>query len=210
VEYAIVAFQDIGDRKLAAAQLQQSNEELLRANQLKDEFLANMSHELRTPLNAILGMTEALIEQIYGTVNDQQLKSLQIVETSGFHLLNLINDILDLAKIGAGQAEIECEATEVVPLCKSSLVFIQQQALQKGIQLNTEFPINSPILLIDERRISQVLINLLNNAIKFTDTGGNVTLAVREIEAHSGQKWLRLSVTDTGIGIAANNIPKLF
>ncbi|HEY9647598.1 MAG TPA: PAS domain S-box protein, partial [Chroococcidiopsis sp.] len=167
---------DISDRKQAEAQLKQTNEELVRATRLKDEFLANMSHELRTPLNAILGMTEGLQEQVFGEINPQQRKALQTVERSGSHLLELINDILDVAKIESGQMVLERLPTSVAPLCRSSLAFIKQQALKKRIQLEIKLSPHLPDLLIDERRIRQVLINLLNNAVKFTPEGGQITL----------------------------------
>lgn len=195
-------------------QLALANQELARATRLKDEFLANMSHELRTPLNAILGMTEGLQEEVFGAVNVQQTKALETVENSASHLLSLINDILDVAKIEAGQIELDCLSVAVAPLCSSSLAFIKQQALQKRIQLETSLPVNLPNLLVDERRIRQVLINLLNNAVKFTPEAGQITLAVSLLppEAHPDyqQNLLRIAISDTGIGIAPENINKLF
>ncbi len=187
-------------------QLAISNQELARATRLKDEFLANMSHELRTPLNAILGMTEGLQEEIFGSVNPQQLKALQTVERSGNHLLELINDILDVAKIEAGKLELEYMPTSLVDLCQSSLTFIKQQALQKRITVNLKLPPNLPSLLIDQRRMRQVLINLLNNAVKFTPEGGSISLEVSPKQ----QNLVRISVSDTGIGIGPENLNKLF
>ncbi|MCL1472215.1 PAS domain S-box protein [Argonema antarcticum] len=231
-------------------QLAVSNEELARATRLKDEFLANMSHELRTPLNAILGMTEGLQEAVFGIVNEAQIKALQTIERSGSHLLELINDILDVAKIESGQMELDFTAVSINRLCQSSQAFIKQQALQKRLQLEIKLPLNLPDLLIDERRIRQVLINLLNNAVKFTPEGGRITLEVsrqRRAEGHrdtgAGEKrgtgeisvfhlpispatsiqglspqeeglevrdYLQIAVIDTGIGIAPENINKLF
>lgn len=191
-----------------------SNEELARATRLKDEFLANMSHELRTPLNAILGLTEVLQDDIIGTVNERQLKALKTVERSGNHLLELINDILDVAKIEAGQIELDLTAISVGHLCQSSAAFIKQQALKKNIQLHINVEDNLPNLLVDERRIRQVLINLLNNAVKFTPEGGSITLKVSQdtlnIKNSSLKPSLKIAVTDTGIGIAPENINKLF
>jgi PAS domain S-box-containing protein len=213
---------DISDRKQAESQLQQTNEELARATRLKDEFLANMSHELRTPLNAILGMTEGLQEAVFGKINDEQIKSLQTIERSGFHLLELINDILDVAKIEAGQIELDCAPTAVAPLCQSSLAFIKQQALKKRIQLEVKLPPHLPNLFIDERRIRQVLINLLNNAVKFTPEGGRITLETsyhQHRQQHDSkledtglrhQSYLRIAIVDTGIGIAPEHISRLF
>lgn len=198
------------------AELQQTNEELIRATRLKDEFLANMSHELRTPLNTILGMTDGLEEQVYGNLNERQLQALRTVERSGSHLLELINDILDLAKIESGQIDLECTDTSINLLCQSSLAFIKQQALQKSLQLEMKIPLNLPSLFVDERRIRQVLINLLNNAVKFTPKGGRVNLEVTQLPPNVATsdrpllKYLRISVIDTGIGISPENIKKLF
>ncbi|WP_420329818.1 response regulator [Spirulina subsalsa] len=205
--------EDITDRKIAQAQLQATNEELIRATRLKDEFLANMSHELRTPLNAILGMTEGLQEEIFGPLNDRQLKALQTVERSASHLLELINDILDVAKIESGQVELDCSPTAIAPLCQSSISFIKQQALKKRIQLSVDLPLNLPDIVLDERRIRQVLINLLNNAVKFTPEWGRIVLKVSTIPpSESGRETysLRFSVIDTGIGISPKNLKKLF
>ncbi len=205
-------YQDITARRQAEAQLQQSNEELARATRLKNEFLANMSHELRTPLNAILGMTEGLKEEIFGSVNEQQLKALQILERSGFHLLELINDILDVAKIESGQITLDVTPSAAALLCQSSVTFVKQEALKKGIQLEIKVPLHLPPLLIDERRIRQVLINLLNNAVKFTPEGGRITLeaSLKEHSTGSSPNFLRISVIDTGIGIAPEDCEKLF
>ncbi|XGW00530.1 MAG: GAF domain-containing protein [Leptolyngbya sp. BL-A-14] len=197
-------------------QLAISNQELARATRLKDEFLANMSHELRTPLNAILGLTEGLQEQVFGSISDRQLKALQTIEQSGSHLLSLINDILDVAKIEAGQIELDCAPVSIKHLCQSSLAFIKQQALQKRIQLDTQLSPNLPDLLMDERRMRQVLINLLNNAVKFTPPGGHIILEVTQTVANlipnqdAPTHWLQIAVRDTGIGIAPEDINKLF
>ena len=202
-------------RRQAEEQLQCTNDELIRATRLKDEFLANMSHELRTPLNAILGMTEGLQEQVFGPINDNQRKALGTIERTGSHLLSLINDILDVAKIESGQLELDQAPTPIVPLCQSSLTFIKQQALKKQIQVETQIPSQLPPALLDERRMRQVLINLLNNAVKFTPENGRVTLLVSleqfaAQESQSPQSWLRFSVIDTGIGIASDQLDRLF
>jgi signal transduction histidine kinase len=191
-------------------ELQLANEELVRATRLKDEFLANMSHELRTPLNAVLGMTEGLQAQVYGDLNERQLKCLKTIESSGNHLLELINDILDLAKIESGQIKLEHAPTSIPQLCQSSLSFVKQQALKKQIQLHLIIPPQLPTIQVDERRIRQVLINLLNNAVKFTPDGGHVRLEVMLLTLESNQEYVRIKVTDTGIGIAPENIDKLF
>ncbi|MGG6241877.1 PAS domain S-box protein [Nodosilinea sp. AN01ver1] len=204
---------DITARKCAEEQLRQTNAELLRATRLKDEFLANMSHELRTPLNAILGMTEGLQEQVFGAINDRQLKALNTVETSASHLLALINDILDVAKIESGQITLHLTPTAIAPLCQSSLTFVQQQAHKKRIQLLDCIPPHLPDLVVDERRVRQILINLLTNAVKFTPEGGRVSLMVtpelRPI-GNETQAVMRFTVRDTGIGITPDDRQKLF
>ncbi|MFM7383488.1 MAG: GAF domain-containing protein [Microcystaceae cyanobacterium] len=194
-------------------QLAISNEQLWQATRLKDEFLANMSHELRTPLNAILGMNESLREEIFGAINEKQLKALNLIESSSSHLLSLVNDILDLAKIESGQVELQYNAANLEVLCQDSMLFIAQQALKKQIQLQTLCLPNLPDLWIDERRIRQALINLLNNAVKFTPEGGQITLEVSLLSptpADGSEPWLTLAVRDTGIGIAPENVSKLF
>lgn len=195
-------------------QLARANSDLARATRLKDEFLANMSHELRTPLNAILGMTEGLQEHVFGDLNQQQFKALKTIEQSGFHLLDLITDILDIARVEAGQLELNYTPTTVAALCQSSLTFVRQQAIAKRIQLETKLPPNLPNLQVDERRIRQVLINLLSNAVKFTPEEGNITLEVRLPSAHeselAGERFIQFAVTDTGIGIAPEHLHHLF
>ncbi|MTJ07773.1 PAS domain S-box protein [Anabaena sp. UHCC 0204] len=212
----LVRVTDISDRKQAETQLHDTNKQLARATRLKDEFLASMSHELRTPLNAILGITEGLQDQVFGVINEKQRQGLQTIERSGTHLLELINDILDLSKIEAGQMELDCTPVVIRQLCKSSLSFIKHQAFQKRIHLDIKIQPNLPELLVDERRMRQVLINLLNNAVKFTPEGGSITLSVLR-EQHSPETkithfcdFIRIAIIDTGIGIAPENLHKLF
>ena len=207
---------DISDRKKAEALLQTTNQELLRATMLKDEFLANMSHELRTPLNAILGITESLSEGVFGAIQEEQKSMLQVVENSGYHLLELINDILDLAKIEANETTLECQVSNIKDICQSSMTFVRQMANQKNLQLDLRVAPSEIETSLDERRIRQVLINLLSNAIKFTPSGGKITLEY-SLETKlpfndntSLQDWVYLKVTDTGIGITADNLQKLF
>ena len=203
---------ELSDRQLAQRQLTERNQELARATRLKDEFLANMSHELRTPLNAILGMTEGLQEGVFGPLQQEQIRPLKTIERSGSHLLALINDILDVAKIEAGQIELERQSVSVKPLCQSSLTFVKQQALKKRIQLQFESSPHLPPLWIDERRIRQVLINLLTNAVKFTPEKGHVTLVARLLPPSDAgsPSYLQIAVTDTGIGIAPEHLNRLF
>ena len=211
----ICVCRDISDRKKAEALLQTTNQELLRATMLKDEFLANMSHELRTPLNAILGITESLSDETFGPLQEKQKSMLKVVENSGHHLLELINDILDLAKIEANEMTLNCQFSNIQDICQSSMMFVQQMAIQKNLQLDLRGAPSELATSLDERRIRQVLINLLSNAIKFTPSGGKITLEYaldRESisNENSPQAWVSLTVIDTGIGITSDNLRKLF
>ena len=228
----LVLVRNISDRKRAEEALQLSNEKLLATNKelervtrLKDEFLATMSHELRTPLNAILGISEGLLEQVFGELNQRQQNSLKTIQKSGQHLLELINDILDVAKIEAGMFTLEITSVSVSYLCESSLSFVKHQALQKNILLNLTIHDNMPKAIeIDERRMRQLLINLLSNAVKFTPKNGNVTLEAKLVnvaigdtavntEAHfqeHSKTEIHFLVSDTGIGISQDDINKLF
>ena len=211
---------DITDRKQVETELYQTNHrleltntELQRATRLKDEFLANMSHEFRTPLNAILGMSEALQEELFGALNSRQLNAIATIEQSGQHLLSLINDILDVSKISAGKLELNIAEVSLTELCRSSLILVKQQAIDRQIYIDTHLSYDLDRIVVDERRMRQVLINLLDNAVKFTAKGGLVTLSVRlkllEVDGRQGN-WLCFSVTDTGIGIDSADRSKLF
>jgi predicted ATPase/signal transduction histidine kinase len=182
------------------------------ADRSKTSFFTNMSHELRTPLNAILGMSEGLTEQVYGSLNKQQLRCIEVISNSGDHLLALIDDVLDLAKIEAGKFELYCTPTNISELCHDSISFVQPQSNQKRIQLEVNLPPHLPDLVVDERRIRQVLINLLSNAVKFTPEDGRVSLEVTHTVATGAgnNAWIQIAVTDTGIGIAPEDLSRLF
>lgn len=210
--------------KQSEKQLQQANEQLMlsnidlaRATKLKDEFLANMSHELRTPLNAILGLSEALQDGALGEIGDRQREAIQTIETSGQHLLQLINDILDIAKIESGKLELHIEDTDIKNLCNDSITFIKQIAFKKNIQLLLQIDhcfteTQNPTIAVDQLRIRQALINLLSNAVKFTSEGGSITLEVTAENPPSINAITHIcfAVKDTGIGIAPEHIAKLF
>jgi len=211
---------DITNRKKTEDLLHRSNAQLARATRLKDEFLANMSHELRTPLNAILGMSEGLQDEVFGTLNVRQTKAIATVERSGKHLLELINDILDLSKIEAGKLELKIDEVSIQSLCNTSLTFIRQTALKKQISLTTDIPsdLHQFKIQLDSRRICQVLINLLSNAVKFTLEGGHVCLKVRlekaapreGLKAMATSQTICFSIIDTGIGIVPEDLGKIF
>ena len=188
-------------------QLVIANAKLARATRLKDEFLASISHELRTPLNAILGLSDVLRDEIYGTLTEKQLQSLTTIHSSGKHLLSLINDILDLSKIESGKEQLNLCCVELSYLCDASLELIKEQASEKNIQLDSRIETGLGCVELDERRIKQVLINLLNNAVKFTPDGGKVTL---EVWGEPQEEQIIFRVTDTGIGINPENMDKLF
>jgi signal transduction histidine kinase/CheY-like chemotaxis protein len=196
------------DLQSSKAALLEVNEELMYSNRLKDRFLANMSHELRTPLNAILGMTEGLKEGTFGAIEPRQLTALKTIGRNGTNLLALIDDVFELAKIEAGQLELHCQPTEIDPVCQLSLKSIEQQASNKQIQIDFQIQPDLPDLIIDERCIRRVLINLLDNAVKFTPAGGQIGLKVAECPDRPAR--VRITVTDTGIGIAPANLPQLF
>jgi len=158
--------------------LRVTNAELIQANRLKDEFLANMSHELRTPLTAILGMSEALLEYAYGPLNKQQEKSLQTVEKSGEHLLNLINDILDLSKINANKMEIKPSLISIKDICRSSLQMITHASRKKNLIVSLNINKAIDYVMADQVRLKQILVNLLSNAVKFTPENEKIGLEV--------------------------------
>ncbi len=189
------------------AELTTANAELARAARLKNEFLANMSHELRTPLNAILGMTEVLQEEIYGLLNQQQTKSLHTIEESGRHLLSIINDILDLAKIEAGKVKLEIIPVSAEGIANACLRFIKELALKKHLKTSMTFDYAVTIIQADERYLKQMLLNLLSNAIKFTPERGAVNLKIR---GNAEQGVVDFIVSDTGIGIAEEDMKRLF
>jgi PAS domain S-box-containing protein len=189
------------------AELNKTNAELERANRTKDEFLATMSHELRTPLNSILGLSESLLEQRRGLLNNNQQKSLELIESSGRHLLELINDILDLSKIEAGMFDFYPQLISLDEFCRSCLAFVKAQALKKSITITYIPELFVFQILADPRRLKQILINLLINAVKFTPESGSVILRVNAYPEHD---LIQFSVIDNGIGIAPEDLQRLF
>jgi PAS domain S-box-containing protein len=196
----------IAEEKLRAAnqQLEVRNQEIERADRLKTEFLASMSHELRTPLHTIIGFTELLAEELEGPLNDKQKRFVQHVRQDSVHLLDLINDILDLSKIEAGRMELQLEALDPGDVVRSAVSGIANAARAKNITLENR--IDAPLFVIADRlRLREILTNLLNNAVKFTREGGSVWIEV----APEGEMF-RFTVGDTGIGIAPENQGVIF
>ena len=195
--------------KLRTTDLIRVNAELEHAVRAKDAFLANMSHELRTPLNVILSLSEILLEQHRGPLNERQQLALHSIESSGRHLLALINDILDLSKIEAGKAELHYEPILITNVCHASLALVKELAVKKGLHMQVAFQLNDELarLQADPKRLKQMLVNLLSNAIKFTPAGGTVSL---EVTTDMSAAVIRFAVQDTGIGIAPAEQARLF
>ena len=189
------------------AELSAANAELAKAVRLKDAFLANMSHELRTPLNTILNVAETLEEQVYGPLNERQMRAIHTQQESASHLLSLINDILDLSKIGAGKFDLNMDLVPVAALCSASTKLVEGTARKKNIQISLVVDPEVKHIWGDLRRLKQVLVNLLSNAVKFTPEDGFVGLAVG---GDRENKLVRFMVWDTGIGIPKESISNLF
>jgi PAS domain S-box-containing protein len=211
VELFSTILRDIRATKEYERRLEHSNADLTRATRLKDEFLATMSHELRTPLNAILGMSESLEEEVYGQISDRQRQSIATINRSGHHLLEMINDILEMSNLTGGQIELKITNVEINELCQSSWSVVAQRALPKRLPIAINIATDLSEIVIDRRRIQQVLINLLGNAIKFTPEHGQITLDVYlEKPINDPHQFICFAVTDTGIGIDTADLPQLF
>ncbi len=198
---------DISDRKRIEEEVRAANDKLARASRLKDEFLAAMSHELRTPLNAVLGFSEVLIDGVHGPVNEKQMRAIRNIQDSGRHLLSLINDILDLSKIEAGKERLMVDTVYLDVLCDASLQFVRPLAAKKNLRLSLALDPAIATVRGDERRLRQILANLLTNAVKFTPDGGQVGLEVKPCPESEG---VCFTVWDTGIGISPEDQAKLF
>ena len=186
-------------------ELQEQSAELAVASQHKSEFLASMSHELRTPLNAVLGFSEVLLEQMFGDINERQEEYLRDIHSSGRHLLELLNEILDLSKVEAGRMELAYSTVELAPLLENTASMLRERAGLHGIDLRVDVDPGASTVYADELRLKQVVLNLMTNAVKFTGDGGSV--AVRAVR---GTAEIRISVTDTGIGVPEADRERIF
>jgi PAS domain S-box-containing protein len=224
-----VSARDMTELKRYEATLEQTNAELEQASRMKSEFLANMSHELRTPLNAIIGFSELLKDGLVGPLADRQRGFIGDIFESGNHLLALINDILDLSKVEAGKMELDLEPVPLADLFANSLSIIREKAAERHVRLELDAGSLMGTIRVDARKVKQILYNLLSNAVKFSDDGGHVILrATRvpgsEVGQPSGSRpsrgftaptgdyaeYLRISVSDDGIGITEEGLGQLF
>ncbi|MEB3272771.1 MAG: ATP-binding protein [Prochlorothrix sp.] len=227
VQQVIGAASEITAQKNIEAQLRQSHTDLAQATRLKNQFLSAMSHELRTPLNAVLGMTEALLSQAYGALNHRQESALQTMARSGNELLRLISDILTLVQIEAQSLNLQKTLVNPAQLCTQTAALVQTQARRKNINLKLQLQLPSTPIELDTQQIQKMLLNLLSNGIKFTPSGGTVTLhgtyliwsdslhstpplLTLHTPAPAGTPTCCLSIEDTGIGMAAHDIDQLF
>lgn len=188
-------------------ELEAINAELARAARVKDDLLATMGHELRTPLTAVLSLTRVLQEQLGEVLSERQQQSFQVINASGQHLLELINDILDLSKLQAGKMMLKFEPVAIEQLCALSLDIVREQAEQKDLRLTLRVDAEVKTIQADRLRLKQILVNLLSNAVKFTPEHGAVGVEVLSNPAHD---CVLFAVWDTGIGIAAADLPNLF
>ncbi len=203
-KFFLAMIEDISKRKQTELQLLASKEAAEAGSRAKSQFLATMSHELRTPLNAIMGLSQFLQQKMIGNLNNQQQKYVDCIYQSGGHLLALINDILDLSKVEAGKEELLLSKLHIQDLCNYVISTVRDRALEKGLQLKTKIDPQAEICIADDRRLKQILLNLLTNAIKFTPEG-KVSLEVTKV-----RRGITFTVIDTGIGIASEELEFLF
>jgi signal transduction histidine kinase len=186
-------------------ELQRVYGELETASRHKSEFLANMSHELRTPLNAILGFSQVLRKRLFGELTEKQAEYVEDILSSGNHLLSLINDVLDLSKVEAGQIELEVAPFSLREAVERGVVMVRERASNNGVALVAEVEPEVQVVTADERRIRQVLFNLLSNAVKFTPAGGRIEVSAARVDGE-----IQVAVADTGTGIAPEDLDRIF
>lgn len=227
----VLVFRDVTSEREAEKALQKAILAADSANKAKSDFLANMSHELRTPMNSIIGFSEILEDGLYGELNQNQKEYVNHIHTSGRHLLDLINDILDLSKVEAGKLDLEPTTFLLKDILNASMTMFKEKAMKHGIKLSLKIEQDAGIEIeADERRLKQIMYNLLSNAVKFTQEGGAVRVAARRIQnsesrihnkkeklselitlnSELDRDFMEISVEDTGIGIKQEDLPKLF
>lgn len=208
--FAIAAIRDATERKLFEQTLREKNLELENANHAKDRFLAGMSHELRTPLNAILGFAGTLLMKLPGPLTVDQEKQLRTIQTSGRHLLSLINDLLDLTKIESGKVELYFEPVNCQNILEEVSLALRPMAEEKKLHFQILTPPEDITIQTDRRALTQILINLTNNAIKFTDIGEVKIELVQQIDNANQKRNIEIKVIDTGIGLHEEDQKRLF
>jgi signal transduction histidine kinase len=189
----------------ALAELDEKSRELEAASRHKSEFLANMSHELRTPLNAISGFSQVLRKQLFGEINEKQAEYLDDILGSARHLLSLIDDVLDLSKVEAGQIDLQVAPFSLPEALERGVVIVRERAMKGGVQVSLSSDPGVDTVIGDERRIIQVIFNLLSNAVKFTPAGGTIDVASTRLDGE-----VRVSVSDSGLGIAPEDQDRIF
>lgn len=197
---------EIGEHRNTEASLRDAIREAEAASRSRSAFLATMSHELRTPLNAVIGFADALRHRFFGELNPKQLDYVDSIHTSGRHLLDLINDVLDISKIDAGKLELRDDHVDMVEIVSGCFALVSGNATETGVTVTVDYGADLPCVKGDPLRLKQIVLNLLSNAIKFTPRGGTVAVRVG-IEA-SGE--MAVAVSDTGIGMTPEDVPKAF
>ena len=206
--FARIAAGSLRQRKMLAAalgQVEAKSRDVETANRHKSEFLANMSHELRTPLNAIIGFSEVLSQQMFGEINPKQGEYLGDIQASGQHLLALINDILDLSKVEAGKMELQLSWFSLANALQAVVMMVRERAAGRGVALSTDIDPETDLVEADERKVKQVVLNLLANAVKFTPAGGQV-----QLRATRDGNGVAVAIIDTGVGIAPADQARVF
>ena len=195
---------DVTDMKLAEVALEESRRRAEEANKVKSEFLATMSHELRTPLNAVIGFSEIMKDEVFGPIDPQYREYSESIHASGRHLLDLINDVLDLSKIEAGRIELAEAETDIGELVNTCVRLLSERMKSAGLQCEVTVQNSLPTMILDERRVKQVLLNLMSNAVKFTPPGGAIMISAQR----ASQGGIEMSVRDTGVGMSPEEIPR--
>jgi two-component system CheB/CheR fusion protein len=208
----LLAIEDITERREIETGLEKAHEELKalaaelkRTARVKSEFLANMSHELRTPLNSINGFSEVLFDETFGPLNAKQKQYVNNVLTSGKHLLLLINQILDMAKVEAGKMKLALTVISTKTLLNDISMLVADMVSKKKIEMQLEIPSDLPDIQADELKVKEIIYNLVSNAVKFTPDGGKIGMRAKKIGSE-----IEVVVWDTGVGIAAENMGKIF